>query len=34
MGESFRYASVDSVDMSWLPLSRFESRSVGIAVYG
>ena len=34
MGESFRYASVDSLDMSWLPLSRFESRAVGIAVYG
>jgi hypothetical protein len=34
MGASFRYASVDSLDMSWLPLSRFESRAVGIAVYG
>ena len=34
MGASFRYASVDSLDMSWLPLPRFESRAVGIAVYG
>ena len=34
MGASFKYASVDSLDMSWLPLSRFESRAVGIAVYG
>jgi hypothetical protein len=32
MGESFRYASVDSLDMSWLPLSRFESRAVCVAV--
>ena len=32
MGASFRYASVDSLDMSWLPLSRFESRAVGVAV--
>ena len=30
MGASFKYASVDSPDMSWLPLSRFESRAVGI----
>jgi hypothetical protein len=28
MGESFRYAGVDSPDMSWLALSRFESRAV------
>jgi hypothetical protein len=34
MGASFRYASADSLDMSWLPLSRFESRAVGVAVYG
>jgi hypothetical protein len=34
MGESFRYAGVDRLDMSWLPLPRFESRAVGIAVYG
>ena len=32
MGASFRYASVDSLDMSWLPLSRFESRAVRVAV--
>jgi hypothetical protein len=32
MGESSRYASADSLDMSWLPLSRFESRSVRVAV--
>jgi hypothetical protein len=32
MGESFRYAGVDSLDMSWLPLSRFESRAVCVAV--
>jgi hypothetical protein len=34
MGASFRYASAGSLDMSWLPLSRFESRAVGVAVYG
>jgi hypothetical protein len=34
MGASFRYASVDSLDMSWLPLSRFESRAACVAVYG
>ena len=34
MGESFRYASVDSLDMSWLPLSRFESRAACVAVCG
>jgi hypothetical protein len=34
MGASFKYASADSLDMSWLALSRFESRAVGIAVYG
>jgi hypothetical protein len=32
MGESFGYASADSLDMSWLPLSRFESRAVCVAV--
>jgi hypothetical protein len=26
MGASFGYAGVDSLDMSWLPLSRFLSR--------
>jgi hypothetical protein len=28
MGASFGCAGVDSLDMSWLPLSRFESRAV------
>ena len=32
MGESPRYASADSLDMSWLPLSRFESRAACVAV--
>jgi hypothetical protein len=32
MGASFMYASANSLDMSWLPLSRFESRSVRVAV--
>jgi hypothetical protein len=32
MAESLRYASVDSLDMSWLPLSRFESRAACVAV--
>jgi hypothetical protein len=32
MGASFGYANVDSLDMSWLPLPRFESRAVGVAV--
>jgi hypothetical protein len=32
MGESFRYGSVDSLDMSWLPLPRFESRAACVAV--
>jgi hypothetical protein len=32
MGASFRYASADSQDMSWLPLPRFESRAVRVAV--
>jgi hypothetical protein len=33
MGASFGYASgVDSLDMSWLPLSRFGSRAAGVAV--
>jgi hypothetical protein len=34
MDASFGYASADSLDMSWLPLPRFESRAVGVAVYG
>jgi hypothetical protein len=34
IGASFKHAGVDSLDMSWLPLPRFESRSVGVAVYG
>jgi hypothetical protein len=34
MGASFVYASADSPGMSWLPLPRFESRAVGVAVYG
>jgi hypothetical protein len=34
MGASFRYASADSLDMSWLPLPRFESRAVCVAVCG
>jgi hypothetical protein len=34
MGESFRYAGVDSLDMSWLPLPRFESRAARVAVCG
>jgi hypothetical protein len=32
MGASFKHASADSLDMLWLPLSRFESRAVGVAV--
>jgi hypothetical protein len=28
MGALFKYAGVDSLDMSWLPLPRFESRAV------
>jgi hypothetical protein len=32
MGKSFRYASVGSLDMSWLPLPRLESRAVCVAV--
>jgi hypothetical protein len=32
MGESFRYAIADSLDMSWLPLPRFESRAACVAV--
>ena len=31
MGASFGYASVDSLDMSWLALSRFGSRAVCVA---
>ena len=34
MGASFGYASADSLDMSWLPLSRFESRAACVAVCG
>jgi hypothetical protein len=34
MGASFRYADVDRLDMSWLPLSKFESQAVGVAVCG
>jgi hypothetical protein len=34
MGASFRYASVPSLDMPWLPLPRFESRAVRVAVCG
>jgi hypothetical protein len=30
MGASFGYASADSPDMSWLPLSRFESRAARV----
>jgi hypothetical protein len=33
MGASFGYASAGSLDMSWLPLSRFESRAAGVAVH-
>ena len=32
MGASFGYASADSLEMSWLPLPRFESRTVCVAV--
>jgi hypothetical protein len=32
MGASFGYASADSLDMPWLPLPRFESRAVCVAV--
>jgi hypothetical protein len=32
MGASFRYASADILDMSWLPLPRFESRAGCVAV--
>jgi hypothetical protein len=33
MGASFGYASTgaDSLDMTWLPLSRFESRAACVA---
>jgi hypothetical protein len=34
MGASFEYASADSLEMPWLPLSRFESRAVRVAVCG
>jgi hypothetical protein len=37
MGASFGYAGVDSLNMSlvtWLPLPRFESRAVCVAVCG
>jgi hypothetical protein len=32
MGALFGCASADSLDMSWLPLPRFESRAVCVAV--
>jgi hypothetical protein len=32
MGASFGYASVGSLDMPWLPLSRFGSQAAGVAV--
>jgi hypothetical protein len=32
MGASFGYASANSLDMSWLPLPRFESRAACVAV--
>jgi hypothetical protein len=32
MGASFGYAGVDSLDLSSLPRSRFESRAVRVAV--
>jgi hypothetical protein len=32
IGASFGYASLDSLGMSWLPLSRFGSRVVCVAV--
>jgi hypothetical protein len=31
MGESLGYASAYSLDMSWLPLPRFESRAACVA---
>jgi hypothetical protein len=34
MGASFGYASAQSLDMSCLPLSRFESRAVCVVVCG
>jgi hypothetical protein len=34
MGAPFGYANAGSLDMSWLPLSRFESRVVCVAVCG
>jgi hypothetical protein len=34
MGASLRYANVDSLDMSWLPLPRFEPRVACVAVCG
>ena len=34
MGASFRHANKDSLDMSWLPLSRLEPQAVGVAVCG
>jgi hypothetical protein len=32
MGASFGYTNADSLDISWLPLSRFESRVACVAV--
>jgi hypothetical protein len=34
VGASSRYENVDSLDMSWLSLPRFESQAVGVAVCG
>jgi hypothetical protein len=34
MGASFGHENVDSLDMSWLSLPRFESQAVGVAVCG
>jgi hypothetical protein len=34
MGASFGHVNADSLDMSWLPLPRFESRAVFVAVPG
>jgi hypothetical protein len=34
MGASFGHEHVDSLDMSWLPLPRFESQAVCVAVPG
>ena len=34
MGASFGHENADSLDMSWLPLPRFESQAVCVAVPG